>query len=139
MRRDFPVKATPQRREILRALAATTSHPDVEDIHNQVKRRIPSLALDTVYRNLRMLEQAGIINRVAAHKNRARFDAKTTAHHHFLCIECERIFDCSSAVNALGHAPPDVLACGRVDNVVIEWHGLCKKCLKKHKRGKEAE
>ena len=59
--RDKHIKATHQRMEILRELASTGEHPDAETIFKRVRRRIPAVSLDTVYRTLRMLEDKGII------------------------------------------------------------------------------
>jgi len=128
------IKATHQRTEILRELALTGEHPDAETIYTRVRKRIPAISLDTVYRTLRMFEEKGVISRVGSIKDRARFDANTDRHHHFVCTECGMVRDFYS--DALDHfsAPPEVSKMGNVDNVYVELRGLCRSCQKKLRR-----
>ena len=91
--RSFGVKATHQRTEIYRELAQTKEHPDAETIYARVRKRIPAMSLDTVYRTLRLLEEKKIISRVGSLGERTRFDANTDRHHHFICKRCGYIGD----------------------------------------------
>jgi Fur family transcriptional regulator, peroxide stress response regulator len=122
------VKATHQRTEILRELVATQEHPDAETIYARVRQRIPTISLDTVYRTLRMLEDKGVIARVGATRDRARFDANTDRHHHFVCRECGTIGDFYSDVLDLFPVPHDVAEMGSVDWVYVELRGRCRQC-----------
>ena len=131
------VKATHQRAEILRELAGTEEHPDAETIHARVRRRIPALSLDTVYRTLRMLEEKGIVARVGSMRDRTRFDANTDRHHHFVCSGCGMIGDFYSDALDRFPVPREVAAMGRVDGVYVELRGRCRKCQDRaRKRGK---
>lgn len=125
------IKATHQRMEILRELSATEEHPDAEAIFTRVRRRLPSISLDTVYRTLRMLEEKGVISRVPSMQDRARFDANMNRHHHFVCEACGRISDFYSAELDHFAPPPEVAALGRVESVHIELRGKCKTCRRK--------
>ncbi len=127
--RGLGLKATRQRNEILKALVLTNTHPDAETIYANVKLRIPSLSRDTVYRTLRTLEQTRVINRVCSIKHRARYDADTSAHHHFVCIACGRIIDCSAPRRHTRQTPKAIARLGKVLSVASQWHGLCKNCL----------
>ena len=132
--RSQRLKVTHQRMEILRELASTGEHPDAETIYKRVRRRIPSVSLDTVYRTLRMLEDKGIISRVASLKDRARFDANIASHHHFVCRKCGRIEDFYSTALDQFTPPPAVAAMGRVETVHVELRGLCRACKGKSAR-----
>ena len=83
--RKTGLKATHQRTEIYRELAATEVHPDAETIFRNVRERIPAMSFDTVYRTLRTLEEKGLIARVGTPLERSRFDANMMKHHHFVC------------------------------------------------------
>lgn len=122
------IKATHQRMEILRELASTGEHPDAETIYTRVRKRIPAISLDTVYRTLRMLEEKGVISRVPSMQDRARFDANMDRHHHFVCETCGQIADFTSAALDGFAPPPEVAALGRVESVHIELRGRCKSC-----------
>jgi Fur family peroxide stress response transcriptional regulator len=126
--RRHGVKATHQRSEIYREVARTDEHPDAETIYARVRRRIPAISLDTVYRTLRLLEKKGLIARVGYLGERTRFDANTDRHHHFVCRECGFIRDFyDEGWNNL-RVPKDVMAMGKVDSVHVELRGLCKTC-----------
>lgn len=127
------IKATHQRMEILRELAGTQEHPDVETIYNAVKKHIPAISLDTVYRTLRMMEDMGVIARVGALDDRSRFDANTDHHHHFVCLECGKVRDFYSEELEHFKAPPEVSRMGNIDSVYVELRGVCKSCREKMK------
>ena len=128
------IKVTHQRIEVLRELAATGEHPDAETLFERVRKRIPAISLDTVYRTLHMFEDMGVISRVGAVCDRARFDANTERHHHFVCSNCGKIDDFTSADLDRFAAPPEAVAMGRVDSVHVEVRGLCRDCQKEEEK-----
>lgn len=101
-----------------------------------MRQRIPTISLDTVYRTLRMLEDMGTIARVGSMRDRARFDANTAPHHHFVCCECGTISDFQSDVLDQLPVPPEVAGMGSVDWVYIELRGHCRKCQAGAKKGR---
>jgi len=129
--RRYGVKATHQRSEIYRELAGTKEHPDAETIYTRVRKRIPAISLDTVYRTLRLLEKKGLISRVVSLGERTRFDADTDRHHHFVCTECGFIGDIYNQEWNDVRAPSDVRTLGTVNSIHVEARGLCKACQKK--------
>ena len=122
------IKATHQRMEIFRELASTTAHPDAETIYERVRQRVPAISLDTVYRNLRTLEQHGMIRNVSTTDHRSRFDADMRAHHHFVCTECGRIQDFQSEHLDAFVPPRDVTRMGDVTARRFELLGVCRGC-----------
>lgn len=131
--RSEGIKATHQRMEIMRTLAATEEHPDAESVYREVKQRIPTISLDTVYRTLRMFEEKGLIARVGSVRDRARFDANTEHHHHFVCTQCGMVRDFySEALDSLS-PPSDIGRLGEVDGVYVELRGVCRNCREKSK------
>jgi Fur family transcriptional regulator, peroxide stress response regulator len=125
------VKATHQRTEILRELAGSEEHPDAETIFTRVRQRIPAISVDTIYRTLRLLEDRGVIARVGSMRDRARFDANTDRHHHFVCTECEMISDFYSDAMDWFPVPREVSEMGSVEGVYVEVRGICRKCKQK--------
>ena len=126
--RKAGLKATHQRREIYREIARTDEHPDAEVVFRRVRRRMPAVSLDTVYRTLRLLEEKGVILRVGSPGDRTRFDANTAPHCHFVCTRCGAFMDVRCG---------DVEGCRRlremagdraVQSIYIELRGLCPKC-----------
>jgi Fur family peroxide stress response transcriptional regulator len=129
--RRYGVKATHQRSEIYRELARTDEHPDAETIYTRVRKRIPAISLDTVYRTLRLLEKEGLISRVESLNEKTRFDANTNYHHHFICTECGLIRDFYKDEWNNFRAPSDVKTMGKVNSIHVELRGLCKACQEK--------
>lgn len=125
------VKATHQRVEILRELAGSEEHPDAETIFARVRQRVPAISVDTIYRTLRLLEESGVIARVGSMRDRARFDANTERHHHFVCTACGMIGDFYS--DAMDHVPVprEVSEMGSVEGVYVELRGVCRTCKQK--------
>lgn len=125
------VKATHQRTEILRELAGSEEHPDAETILTRVRQRVPAISVDTIYRTLRLLEDSGVIARVGSMRDRARFDANTDRHHHFVCTECEMIGEFYSDAMDQFPVPQEVSEMGSVEGVYVELRGICRKCKQK--------
>lgn len=125
--RGAGLKLTHQRLEVIREIAATEEHPDVETLFRGVRARVPTISIDTVYRALAVLVAHGLVDRVSAAPGPARYDANMAHHHHFVCTRCGLIRDVDSAeldrVNA-----PQAAALGRVDSVQVQLRGVCAAC-----------
>ena len=122
------VRLTHQRLEIFREVAGTGDHPDVEAIWKGVRKRMPTVSLDTVYRTLWLLNDIGAIATLGLPRERIRFDANTSPHHHYVCVRCglTRDFE-SDEFNAL-QIPAEVGEFGSVLAAQVEVRGLCAAC-----------
>jgi Fur family peroxide stress response transcriptional regulator len=128
------MKLTHQRTEIFREVARTTDHPDAQTIFERVRMRVPAMSLDTVYRNLWLLSDLGLIATLGPPRERARFDANVTSHHHFVCTRCGMTSDFYSQEFDELRPPPEVESMGSVDATHVELRGLCLRCKKKGKK-----
>ena len=126
--RDAGVKLTHQRMEIFREVALSGDHPDAEAVFLGVRRRIKSLSLDTVYRALWLLSDLGLITTLGAPRERTRFDANLTRHHHFVCSECGSTRDFYSDEFDELRAPDSVKTLGRIEETHVEVRGVCRAC-----------
>jgi len=122
------VKVTHQRLEIYRDLASTQEHPDAEAIWSRVRKRIPTISRDTVYRNLKMLAEQGLISIVGMSHERLRFDANMKEHHHFVCVRCGLIRDFSSQHLEDVQFPVEAEAFGSPLSLHLEVKGVCGAC-----------
>jgi len=130
------MKLTHQRTEIFREVARTADHPDAQTIYERVRERIPAISLDTVYRNLWLLNDLGVIATMGPPRERARFDANMTSHHHFVCTCCGFASDFYSQEFDELRPPAKVESMGSVEAVHVELRGLCMRCRKQEKKGK---
>ncbi len=123
------LKLTHQRIEIFRELARTGDHPDAETVYRRVRRRVPTVSLDTVYRTLWMLIDLGLVNTLGSPRGRVRFDANTNPHHHFVCRKCGAAHDFYSRDFDLLNVPDAVRKLGSVATAHVEFRGVCARCL----------
>lgn len=87
--RRLGMRATPQRREILRLLAESGRHLTARQVHTKMRAKFPDVSHDTVYRNLRTLALMGMACQSHLQTGRAgRFALVPEHHHHMICIEC---------------------------------------------------
>ena len=87
------LRCTPQRYAVMTFLMKCDRHPTAAEIFNAVNRVDPRSSRATTYNNLRDLVQAGLVREVAVEGRAARFDAKGTPHHHFICDRCGNVED----------------------------------------------
>ena len=78
------MRMTGQRRVIASVLSEAGDHPDVEEVHRRANARDPRISLSTVYRTVRLLEGAGIIERHEFGDGRARYEPVGHGHHDHL-------------------------------------------------------
>ena len=133
-RRGFRI--TPQRTEVFREVACTDDHPDAEAILKRVRRRIPNVSLDTIYRVLYRLEDEGLIARVQVSSDRLRFDGNADNHHHFVCSRCGTIRDFTSDEVDRLRMPAEVQEWGEVEERHLQIRGVCRECLKKRNQSR---
>lgn len=78
------LKMTEQRRIIIRVLSESGDHPDVEMIHQRAHKLDPKISIATVYRTMRLFEEAGIIEKHDFGDGRARYEEMGDEHHDHL-------------------------------------------------------
>lgn len=123
------LKLTHQRLQIYGELVSRFDHPSAEEVFQAVQIGMPTIALDTVYRTLLTFEALGLISRVPAFEDRARFDANLTPHQHFACTRCKAIEDFQwEAFENMPLPSAETQAWGEVQtrNVIVK--GVCRKC-----------
>jgi Fur family transcriptional regulator, ferric uptake regulator len=82
------LRITEQRRVIARVLSEAEDHPDVEKLHARSSAIDPGISIATVYRTVRLFEEAGILERHDFGDGRARYEAAAEAHHdHLINVE----------------------------------------------------
>ncbi len=86
-------RLTPQRLAVLKILAASTTHPSVEDIYAEVRKSFPTTSLATIYKTVALLKELHEVLEIRFAET-SRFDGnKTFPHPHILCLHCGRVVD----------------------------------------------
>lgn len=122
-----PHRLTPQRKAILEELRKTTSHPTAEEVFAMVRKRLPSISLGTIYRNLDSLHSQGLVQKLDKIGPQMRFDAHTAPHLHLRCVQCGGVADIpADAASVVLHVPDDRPY--EVQGHWLELFGLCTRC-----------
>jgi Fur family transcriptional regulator, peroxide stress response regulator len=120
-----------QRERILALLRSTETHPTANWIYSKLRKEFPDLSMGTVYRNIGVLIQQGLINRIDFGSTFDRFDANTTPHYHFICERCDSIIDLELPVDdTLNERVPRSTHL-EVRRHEIEFFGVCAQCAGK--------
>ena len=81
---EHGLRMTGQRKVILRVLEDAKDHPDVEELYRRASKKDQRISLSTVYRTVRLLEEANILSRLDFGDGRARYEAAPLEHHDHL-------------------------------------------------------
>ncbi len=91
---DKGLRITEQRRTIARVLGEAEDHPDVETLHERAAAVDPKISIATVYRTVRLFEEAGILERHEFGDGRSRYEAASDAHHdHLIDVETGKVIE----------------------------------------------
>jgi Fe2+ or Zn2+ uptake regulation protein len=128
--RERGQRVTPQRLMIARVLADLDRHATVETVHGEVGRRMPGVSLPTVYATLELLEELGLVRRVASEGGAVVYDPRTDDHHHLACRRCGAIQDVDAAVEAGALLAAARAAGFAPDHAQVVVRGLCAACAR---------
>ena len=118
-----------KRTAILNCLRQTDAHPSADWVYAQLKPQFPDISLGTVYRNLSLFKQQGLISSLGTVNGIERFDANTAPHVHFICQTCGAVIDlpgmevpqqlCRNAAEEAG---------GKIQTCQLTFTGTCSAC-----------
>ncbi|HEY0264093.1 MAG TPA: transcriptional repressor [Granulicella sp.] len=125
---EHGIAATHQRQILYEVMQGMEGHPSPEEVYARVREQIPSISLATVYKNIHLFVESGILREVSLHHGSIRVEMNDEAHHHMVCSRCKAILDIDEA--ALGIATgPRVLPGGfLVERFAIDVIGICARC-----------
>jgi Fur family transcriptional regulator, peroxide stress response regulator len=95
------------------------------------EKTIPYISKGTIYRNLKVLKEAGLISELNLDGTVSRFEAKKTDHYHFRCEQCGRVMDIDEPVNRALDKEVSARTGLRISNHQLKFRGLCRECQKK--------
>ncbi len=115
-----------------------TSHPTADQIYEMVRRRLPRVSLGTVYRNLEVLSERGVIRTLEWSGMPRRFDGNPGTHYHVRCVRCGRAEDVDvrplSVIEEAARSVSDYQVIGHR----VEVMGICPQCRgEAQQRGKQ--
>lgn len=124
------VRMTPQRHAILNYMLSTMTHPTADEIYRALEHRFPNMSVATVYNNLKVFIEAGLVRELTYGDDSSRFEADMSDHYHAICERCGKIVDFDhpplteievSAAESTGF---------RVRGHRLEVYGTCPECIR---------
>lgn len=128
--KESGVRITPQRHAVLEYLLNSMIHPTADEIYKALEDKFPNMSVATVYNNLRVLREIGLVRELTYGDSSSRFDCNTTDHYHIICDGCGKIVDF--------HYPPldeveslaEQVTGFEVSHHRMELYGKCGDCQK---------
>lgn len=122
-------RRTRQREAILGVIEDSDGPLSVGEVHEMAGRGIPGLGIATVYRNIKLLKEEGVIVAVELPGEEPRYEPDGLGHHHhFRCTNCERTFDLEEC--PVGVPDGTTLPSGyKVEAHSLTLYGRCATCL----------
>lgn len=121
------IRPSLQRLTILEYIRSCESHPTADEVYAHLVIYNPMLSRTTVFSCLKLFVEKGLVNDIDISSDSTRYDdARRTPHGHFMCRECQRIFDMPLDMTSL--KVNDGFVC---DNVNVFFKGLCPECNKR--------
>ena len=125
---------------LLGVLSKTEKHLSAEDIYMAVNKFYPDIGLATIYRNLELLVNMGLVSKFDFGDGRARYELiegpKVIHHHHLVCTDCGRVIDYTDFINEeveLLNKTQKGLSKKynfKIKDHFIQFSGLCDRCQK---------
>jgi len=127
--REKGYKLTPQRRAVIQALAETGKFPTALEVLARVKQVAPDVSLDTIYRNLTLLTELGLVHEIQLPGRDGNvFELTTRHHHHLICMKCgqaECLDYCPVSQRDIEKAAERGF---EILSHSLEFYGFCRSC-----------
>ncbi|HET8759698.1 MAG TPA: transcriptional repressor [Nitrospiria bacterium] len=121
------LKVTPQRVAVMEFLRGNTTHPSVDDVYQQVRKRFPSISRATIYNTVTTLVEAGLLQEILIQQEKTHVDWNVDRHHHFQCLKCGTVkdirYDAVTAEQVSKHVVGHL-----VTGVKVVMEGVCESC-----------
>ena len=122
------VRITPQRHAILEYLVTSMSHPTADEIYKSLASNFPNMSVATVYNNLRVFLNVGLIKELTYGDASSRFDFVTHDHYHIICNDCGKIVDFHyPGLEEVEHLASHITGF-KVNSHRLEVYGTCPTC-----------
>ena len=122
------VKLTEQRKIIAKVMSESNDHPDVDELYNRVSKIDPKISIATVYRTVKLFEEAGIVAKHEFKGGKARYEELNEGHHdHLIDIKTGEIIEfVDEEIEMLQKKVADKYGYKLVDHK-LELYGIKKK------------
>ena len=133
---EHGIAVTHQRQVLFETMQRMHGHPSPEEVYASVKERIPSISLATVYKNIHLFVESGVLRELSIHHGTIRVEMNKRPHHHVVCSVCKRVSDVDDEELGMGvdldehiagadHRLPNGFL---VERLSVDVIGVCPDC-----------
>jgi Fur family peroxide stress response transcriptional regulator len=123
-----PQRNTIQRQIVLETLLMLNAHPTIDEIYAIIRKDHPSISKTTVYRNLRLLSENGVVHQVFLPDGLVRYESRIERHYHFRCKNCGKIFDIDIEHPIDINGAVQKQSGFQIDGHDVVFNGICTNC-----------
>ncbi|MFD3448078.1 peroxide-responsive transcriptional repressor PerR [Microbacteriaceae bacterium 4G12] len=128
MLKSTGVRITPQRHAILEYLVESMMHPTADEIYKALEGKFPNMSVATVYNNLRVFKEVGLVKELTYGDASSRFDYVTNQHYHVICEQCGKIVDFSyTGLDEIERKASEETGF-TIKSHRMELYGICPEC-----------
>jgi len=128
LKQNRKMRNTKPRKVILEELKKVTTHPTADEIYSMVRERLPRVSLGTVYRNLEMMAESGMVLKLEMAGTQRRYDGTTDNHYHVRCTMCGRVDDLPIKLIDGIESEAREASAYEISGHRLEFTGLCPAC-----------
>jgi Fur family peroxide stress response transcriptional regulator len=125
---EHGIAVTHQRQVLFEVMQGMHGHPSPEEIFARVKKKIPAVSLATVYKNIHLFVESGVLREVSLHHGTRRVEMNREEHHHIVCSKCKTITDIDEKELGLLAKRKRLPGGFLVERYSVDVIGLCAKC-----------
>ncbi|HOT97430.1 MAG TPA: transcriptional repressor [bacterium] len=122
------LRSSRQRERLLALLQETEIHPTADWLYARLKPEFPHLSLGTVYRNLTILTEQGLVKKIHSGSTFDRFEARVMPHYHLICRRCDTIQDLEMPILKEINERAGRITNFQIQEHQIDFYGLCSSC-----------
>ncbi|HLR53534.1 MAG TPA: peroxide-responsive transcriptional repressor PerR [Pseudogracilibacillus sp.] len=122
------VRITPQRHAVLEYLLTAETHPTADEIYKALENKFPNMSVATVYNNLRILRELGLVRELTYGDDSSRFDSNMVDHYHIICDECGKIVDFHYPTLDEIESLAEKVSGFNINYHRMELYGICEEC-----------
>ena len=122
------IAVTHQRQVLYEVMQGMDGHPSPDEIYARVKREIPAISLATVYKNIHLFVESGVLREVSLHHGSQRVEMNEAEHHHMVCSRCKAISDIAADALDLPEQRKRLPGGFLVERYSVDVIGICSKC-----------
>jgi len=122
------IAVTHQRQVLYEVMKTMHGHPSPEEVYARVKKKVPSISLATVYKNIHLFVESGVFSKVSMHHGSLRVEMNDEEHHHMVCSKCKAITDIGEKELGLVSKKDKLPGGFLVERYAVDVIGICAKC-----------